>query len=129
MKLYVDGELLDRLAVAAATPAGRQVQRQLFIDAAVAIAFAAQRRFRAEPALGLQHVDDFRGSLVHKLTELVAGKGTDPATSDRRQIELPETCDDPRSSSPRSKPRAGSRRTCSPRLGPSMRYPAHPVSD
>lgn len=95
VKLYVDGELLDRLAVAAGTPAGRQIQRQLFLDAAAAISFAAQRRFREEPALGDQHVDDFRGSLVHKLTELIAGKGTDSATQDRRQVEFQRLRDTP----------------------------------
>lgn len=95
VKLYVDGELLDRLAVAASTAAGRQIQRQLFVDAATAIAFAAQRRIREDPQLGQQHVDDFRGSLVHKLTELIAGKGTDATTQDRRQTEFQRLRDDP----------------------------------
>ncbi len=95
LKLYVDGDLMDRLAVAAATPAGKQIQRQLFLDTAAAIAFAAQRRLREEPSLGGQHVDDFRGSLVHKLTELIAGKGADPAIRDRRQTEYLRLRDDP----------------------------------
>ena len=95
VRLYVDGELLDRLSVAASTAAGRQIQRQLFVDAATAIAFAAQRRLREDPQLGQQHVDDFRGSLVHKLTELIAGKSTEPAIQDRRQTEFQRLRDDP----------------------------------
>lgn len=95
VKLYVDGELLDRLAVAATTPAGKHIQRQFFLDVASAVAFAAQRRFREDPELGQHHVDDFKGSLVHKLTELIAGKGLDPVTQDRRQAEFRRLRDDP----------------------------------
>lgn len=95
VKLYVDGELLDRLSVAATTAAGRQIQRQLFLDAAAAISFAAQKRLREDSGLGDQHVDDFRGSLVHKLTELIAGKGGDSAAQDRRQTEFMRLRDEP----------------------------------
>jgi len=95
VKLYVDGDLLDRLAVAAATPVGKHIQRQLFLDAASAIVFAAHGRFSQEPTLEAQHIDDFRGSLVHKLTELIAGKGTDAATRDLRQVEFRRLCDMP----------------------------------
>ena len=41
------------------------------------------------------HIDDFEGSLVHKLTELIAGKGTDAATRDLRQVEFRRLCDMP----------------------------------
>ena len=95
VKLYVDGDLLDRLAVAAATPVGKHIQRQLFVDATSAIVFAAQRRLAEDPGLRSQHVDDFRGSLVHKLTEVVAGKGVDSATQDLRQSEYRRLCDAP----------------------------------
>lgn len=95
VKLYVDGDLLDRLAVAAATPVGKHIQRQLFLDAASAIVFAAHRRFSQEPELETQHVDDFRGSLVHKLVELVAGKGMDSASQDHRQTEFRRLRDAP----------------------------------
>jgi hypothetical protein len=95
VKLYVDGELLDRLAVAANTPVGKHIQRQLFVDATSAIVFAAQRRLAEEPELRSQHVDDFSGSLVHKLTEVIAGKATDSMTRDRRQTEFRRLCDQP----------------------------------
>lgn len=95
VKLYVDGELLDRLSVAAATPAGRQIQQQLFLDAASAIVFSAHRRLRESPELASQHVDDFRGSLVHRLAECVAGRGIDTATKDRRQTAFRHLRDDP----------------------------------
>ena len=95
VKLYVDGDLLDRLAVAAATPVGKHIQRQLFLDAASAIVFAAHRRFGVEPDLGAQHVDDFRGSLVHKLTELLVGKGLDSASQEARQAEFRRLRDAP----------------------------------
>ena len=88
VKLYVDGDLLDRLAVATGTPVGKHIQRQLFLDATSAIVFAAHRRIAEDPGLRAQHVDDFRGSLVHKLTELVASKGLDSASRDRRQTEF-----------------------------------------
>lgn len=95
VKLYVDGELLDRLAVAANTPVGKHVQRQLFVDATSAIVFAAHRRLADEPSLRSQHVDDFTGSLVHKLTEVIAGKARDAATRDARQVEFRRLCDQP----------------------------------
>ena len=95
VKLYVDGELLDRLAVGAATPVGKHIQRQLFVDATAAIVFAAHSRLAEDPALRNQHVDDFRGSLVHKLTEVVAGKSMDSATQDLRQSEYLRLCDAP----------------------------------
>lgn len=95
VKLYVDGELLDRLAVAAGTPVGKHLQRQLFLDATTAIVFAAHRRLMEDPDLGSQHVDDFRGSLVHKLTELVAGKGSDAVSRDDRQREYQRLRDTP----------------------------------
>lgn len=95
VKLYVDGDLIDRLAVAASTPVGKHIQRQLFVDATSAIVFAAQSRLADDPGLRRQHVDDFRGSLVHKLTEVVAGKGMDSATQDLRQSEYRRMCDAP----------------------------------
>lgn len=95
VKLYVDGDLLDRLAVSAGTPAGRQIQQQLFLDAATAIVFAAQRRFRESPELGTQHVDDFRGSLAHRIVEYVAGRGGDASSKERRQNALRQMRDDP----------------------------------
>ena len=95
VKLYVDGDLLDRLAVAANTPVGKHIQRQLFVDAATAIVLAAQGRLAEDPRLRGQHIDDFRGSLVHKLTEVVAGKGLDVSTKDHRQTEYLRLCDAP----------------------------------
>lgn len=95
VKLYVDGELLDRLAVAAGTPVGKHLQRQLFLDATTAIVFAAHRRLMEDPDLASQHVDDFRGSLVHKLTELIAGKGSDASSRDTRQREYQRLQDAP----------------------------------
>lgn len=95
VKLYVDGELLDRLAVAAGTPVGKHIQRQLFVDATSAIVFAAQRRLADEPTLASQHIDDFGGSLIHKLTEVIAGKSTDSATRDARQVEFRRLCEQP----------------------------------
>lgn len=95
VKLYVDGDLLDRLAVAAATPVGKHIQRQLFVDATAAIVFAAQKRLAEDPSLRKQHVDDFKGSLVHKLTEIVAGKGMDSTARDLRQREFRRLCDAP----------------------------------
>jgi hypothetical protein len=95
VKLYVDGDLLDRLAVATSTPVGKHIQRQLFLDATSAIVFAAHRRFAEDPGLGTQHVDDFRGSLVHKLTEVVASKGMDSASRDQRQTEFCRLRDTP----------------------------------
>ena len=95
VKLYVDGDLLDRLAVAAATPVGKHIQRQLFVDATAAIVFAAQKRLAEEPSLRKQHVDDFVGSLVHKLTEIVASKGVDSTARDLRQTEFRRLCDAP----------------------------------
>jgi len=95
VKLYVDGELLDRLAVAAGTPVGKHLQRQLFLDATTAIVFAAHRRLTEVPELGSQHVDDFRGSMVHKLTELIAGKASDAVSRDARQREYQRLRDTP----------------------------------
>ena len=95
VKLYVDGDLLDRLAVATSTPVGKHIQRQLFLDATSAIIFAAHRRLAQDPGLGSQHVDDFRGSLVHKLTEVVASKGMDTASCDQRQTEFRRLRDTP----------------------------------
>lgn len=95
VKLYVDGALLDRLAVATGTPVGKHIQRQLFLDATSAIVFVAHRRLAQDPGLATQHVDDFRGSLVHKLTEVVASKGKDSASRDHRQIEFRRMCDSP----------------------------------
>jgi len=95
VKLYVDGDLLDRLAVATSTPVGKHIQRQLFLDATSAIVFAAHRRLSEERGLGAQHIDDFRGSLVHKLTELVASKGMDSASRNQRQTEFHRLRDRP----------------------------------
>jgi hypothetical protein len=95
VKLYVDGDLLDRLAVAAGTPVGKHIQRQLFVDATAAIVFAAHGRLAEEPSLRTQHVDDFRGSLVHKLTEVVAGSATDAVAPDLRQAAYQRMCDAP----------------------------------
>jgi hypothetical protein len=95
VKLYVDGELLDRLAVATSTPVGKHIQRQLFLDATTAIVFAAHKRLVEDPSLGSQHVDDFRGSLVHKLSEVVASKSQDSAGRDLRQTEFHRLRDQP----------------------------------
>ncbi len=95
VKLYVDGDILDRLTVAASTPVGKHIQRQLFVDATVAIVFSAHSRLAERPSLRAQHVDDFRGSLVHKLTEVLAGKGSDSETQELRQIEYRRLCDSP----------------------------------
>ena len=95
VKLYVDGDVLDRLAVAASTPVGKHIQRQLFLDAATAIVFAAHRHFMDDAGLRSQSVDDFRGSLLHKLVELVAGKGMDSVTKDARQREFHRLRDKP----------------------------------
>lgn len=95
LKLYVDGDLLDRLAVAASTPVGKHIQRQLFLDAASAVVVAAQARLRTQPSLRTQDVDDYRGSLVHRMVELVAGRGNDESTRAARQIAFSQLCDAP----------------------------------
>jgi len=110
VKLYVDGELLDRLAVAASTPVGKHIQRQLFVDATSAIVFAAQGRLAEEPTLRSQHVDDFAGSLVHKLTEVIAGKATDSSTCELRQVEFRRLCDQPTSFIAQVEAKTGMRR-------------------
>lgn len=95
VKLYVDGDLLDRLAVAVSTPVGKHIQRQLFVDVMTVIVLATQRRLAETPELRKQHVDDFSGSLVHKLTEIVAGKGLDASARDLRQTAFRRLCDAP----------------------------------
>ena len=110
IKMYVDGELLDRLAVAAATPVGKHIQRQLFVDATSAIVFAAQGRLSEEPTLRSQHVDDFNGSLIHKLTEVIAGKATDSSTRELRQAEFLRLCDQPTSFIAQIEAKTGMRR-------------------
>lgn len=109
VKLFVDGELLDRLAVAAATPVGKHIQRQLFLDATVSIVFAVQTRLQEDSSLRTQHVDDFAGSVMHKLTEIVAGKGVDAATRDLRQMEFRRMCDSPTAFIARVEARTGLR--------------------
>lgn len=110
VKLYVDGDLLDRLAVAASSPVGKHIQRQLFLDAAAAIVFAIQRRVAEEPSLAGQHIDDFAGSLVHRLTELLGGKGTDVMSRDSRQTEFRRLCDSPTAFMARLEAKTGMRR-------------------
>lgn len=117
VKLYVDGELLDRLALSAGTSIGRYVQRQLFLDAVSTIVFAVQQRLREDPMLGDQHIDDFRGSLVHRLTEIVAGKRMDSVTQDRRQREFAGIRDDPAAFIARVEAKTGMRKDLLESLG------------
>lgn len=93
LRLYVDEELLDRLAVTATTPVGRQLQRQLFLDSVTAIVFAACDRVRRTPSLGENHIDDFEGSLIHRVVSMLAGK--DKAGQDDRQALFHRLMDEP----------------------------------
>lgn len=76
VKLYVDDTLLDRLAVAAHSPMGKQMQRQMFLDAAWAITIKAISQLSAGEVSEHADVDEFSGSLVHGLVEMVGGRGT-----------------------------------------------------
>jgi hypothetical protein len=77
VRVYVDEGLLDRLAIVAQTPLGKQLQRQLFLDAAWAIVMRAISEVAAAQVAPHADVDEFRGSLVHGLVEMVAGRGGD----------------------------------------------------
>lgn len=95
VKLYVDGILLDRLSTAAATNMGRQLQKQLFVDAVAAIVFRTHQRMQEDPSLGRSAVDDFGGSLVHKLAEFIGGRGSDTDSVAIRQGAFRTLRDDP----------------------------------
>lgn len=110
VRLYVDGDLLDRLATATATAIGKQLQRQLFLDAVSAIVFAAQRRLREDPTLVNQDVHDFQGSLVTKLTEMIVGRGRDTASREARQAEFRRMLLDPMAFISRLEARTGIRK-------------------
>jgi hypothetical protein len=93
LRLYVDEELLDRLAVAASTPAGRQLQRQLFLDAVTAIVFSTIDRVREAPELADSHIDMFEGSLTHRIVSLLGGKGL--GLQDDRQVAYRSLLEEP----------------------------------
>lgn len=95
VKLYVDGDLLDRLATATNSSVAKHVQRQLFLDAVTATVFAAHRALIEQPDLAEQSVDDFEGSLVHRLTGIVAGQGTDARGREGRQVAFRRLKDSP----------------------------------
>lgn len=93
LRLYVDEEVLDRLAVASTAPAGRQLQGQMFLDAVGAIVHSAMGRVRRSPDLLEHHIDEFEGSLTHRVVSMVAGKGAH--AKDSRQAAYRLMFDDP----------------------------------
>lgn len=95
VSVFIDEGLLDRLAVVAHSPMGKQLQRQLFLDAAWAIATATLAEATADPALLHADVDEFRGSLVHGLVEMVAGRALDDAAVRARNDRYRELLEDP----------------------------------
>ena len=111
VKLYIDGDLLDRLAVMSSTPFGKHLQRQLFLDAVTAVVFAAHAEARERPELVSQHVDDFAGSLVHRLVGMVAGRGARSGEADARQSAYRRMLEDPNLFLARVEARMGLRRT------------------
>lgn len=93
--VYIDEGLLDRLAVVAHSPVGKQLQRQLFLDAAWAIAMKTRSEVAADDALEHADVDEFRGSLVHSLVEMLGGRAIDSATARQRNHRYRDLVDDP----------------------------------
>lgn len=95
LKLYIDADLMDRLHMSSSTPVAKYVQKQLFVDSTSAILFAAHKRLAEDPQLRGQSIEDFRGSLVHKLTELLSTKSTGQDGVQQRQIEFQRICNNP----------------------------------
>lgn len=93
--VYIDDLLLDRLSVAARTAVGKQVQRQLFLEAAWAIAARAQQEIREDPSLIRAAIDEFTGSLIFGLVVMLAGGGTDDASQNARDLRYRELLRDP----------------------------------
>ncbi|MFZ9042916.1 MAG: hypothetical protein ACO225_14690 [Ilumatobacteraceae bacterium] len=93
--VYIDEVLLDRLSVASGTAVGKQLQRQVFLDAAWAIAVRARSEAFDDPALAAASVDEFAGSLVHGLVAVVAGRRGDSASVRSRDDRYRDLLDDP----------------------------------
>ena len=74
VKLYIDDGLLDRLAVAAYTPMGKQLQRQMFLDAAWAISIKTTAELASGDIAVHADVDEHTGSLVHSLVAMLGGR-------------------------------------------------------
>lgn len=83
LRLHIDEELLDRLAIATSSKVGRHIQRRMFMSAIEAVVFAALEKLRENPEAITRHVDDFAGSLLHRVVSMAGGRGTDDAA--RRQ--------------------------------------------
>ena len=82
--------LLDRLAVAAYTPVGKQLQRQMFLDAAWAISIKAIAELAAGDVSAHADVDEHTGSLVHSLVAMLGGRsgGNDAINSRNEQFKV-----------------------------------------
>lgn len=93
--VYIDEGLLDRLSVAAHSSIGKQLQRQLFLDAAWAIAARVRTELRDEPGREDASVDDFAGSLVHGLVGMSGGRGSSSEAVRARNDRYRELIDDP----------------------------------
>lgn len=91
--VYVDEIVLDRMSNEAASAVGKHLQRQLFMDAAGAIAVRAAIEVASPTASPPVDIDDHRGSLVHAVVGIVAGAdGVDGAGRHevfRRMLEDP----------------------------------------
>ena len=92
--VYIDEGLLDRLAVVAHSAIGKQLQRQLFLDAVWAIVMKALSEVTADEALGHADVDEFDGSLVHGLVEMVGGRTRDSAGAQARNDRYRQMVED-----------------------------------
>ena len=88
VKLYVDDGLLDRLAVAAYTPMGKQLQRQMFLDAAWAIAIKAIAELGTDDMSAHADVDEYVGSLVHSLVGMLGGRAGSPEANSSRNAQF-----------------------------------------
>jgi hypothetical protein len=95
VSVYIDEGLLDRLAVVANSPIGKQLQRQLFLDAVWAIAMRAIAEISADDGLGHADVDEFDGSLVHGVVEMVGGRTKDSAGARSRNDRYRQLVEDP----------------------------------
>lgn len=93
--VYIDESLLDRLSVAARTVAGKQVQRQIFLDAAWAIANRAQSEVLEAEHLFAAAIDEFAGSLAHGLVVMLAGAGGDAEARRSREAHFRQLVHDP----------------------------------
>jgi len=93
--VYIDETVLDRIAVTAHTATGKHFQRQLFIEAAWAVATRAGQEIHDDPALQGASIDDFAGSLVHGLVVMLVGGSSDDESEARRHNRYRELISNP----------------------------------